>query len=117
MPTYTTKIYSPRWGHTDEYTFEFTREKMKISVLASTAICIWVEDRDPRWEGDLESILNNDSIYPPAILPRLYEHLWVSWRNGEINEGEVDAELQAVTEWLNEITARTPRTNFWNSYF
>lgn len=118
MPTYTTRIYTPRWGHEDTYEFEFTREAMTISMTPRTARCIWVENRDPRWEGEaLEHILNNDMIYPPAILPRLYEHLWTSWRNGELGEPAVDAELQAVTEWLNELTRKKPRTDFWKKYF
>ena len=118
MQTYSTRIYSPRWGHEDTYKFEFTRDTMTISMTTRTAKCVWVENRDPRWEGEsIEYILNNDSIYPPAILPILYEHLWTSWRNGEIDEAQVDAELQAVTEWLNEITRRKPRSDFWNAYF
>lgn len=118
MPTYTTRIYSPRWGHEDTYEIEFTREAMTISRNPRAAKCVWMENRDPEWEGEsIEHILNNDSIYPPSILPRLYVHLWTSWRNGEIDEEQVDAELQAVTEWLNEVTRRKPRSDFWSTYF
>jgi hypothetical protein len=118
MPTYSTRIYSPRWGHEDTYDFDFSREAMTISRAPRTVRCVWIENRDPRWEGEpIEHILNNDSVYPPAILPRLYEHLWLSWRSGDLPESRVDAELQAVTEWLNGITKSKPRSDFWSSYF
>lgn len=118
MATLKTRIYTPRYGYEDAYTLEFTQESMTISTEARTTKCVWVESRDPQWTGEsLESMLKNDHIYPPAILPRLLEHLWMSWRKGDLSEAEADAELQAVTSWLNEVTRAKPTTDFWRRYF
>jgi hypothetical protein len=62
-------------------------------------------------------MLMNDSIYPPAIVRDLIEHLWKSWRNGEIREDAVNAELQEVVAWLNKVTVAKPQSDFWKRYF
>jgi hypothetical protein len=116
--TLTVKLYSPRWGHTDTYTFELTKNVMTIGMNSSNAKCMWVEDLDPVWEGvPLCDILQNDSIYPPAIFQDLLEYLWKSWRDGDIDEAEANTELQEIITWLNKITQEKPKTDFWSKYF
>jgi hypothetical protein len=118
MPTYTGRIFSPRWGHEDTYEFQFEEDRLTISHLPRTATCTWRENLDPLWEGEaLERMLTNDSIYPPAVFRSLIEHLWKSWRNSDIRQDDVDAELQAVVTWLNATTMAKPRTEFWRKYF
>jgi hypothetical protein len=118
MPEFSGDIYSPRWGHTDTYTFTFEPDHMLISMSPREARCNWVEGRDPVWDGEsIEHILRNDSIYPPSILPALFEHLWKSWRNGEVDESAVAAELAEVIKWINVVTEAKPDTDFWNKYF
>lgn len=112
------QIYSPRWGHSDTYTFEMAREQMKISMGPRSTTCTWRENLDPLWGGEqLHDILRNDSIYPPEIFQSLIEHAWKSWRNGELDDQGVRTELQVVVEWLNKITEAKPRTDFWRKYF
>jgi hypothetical protein len=116
--TLTAEIYSPRWGHTDTYAFELSKETMTVSMQAREAVCTWKDNFDPVWTGEqLQHILQNDSIYPPAIFQDLVEHLWKSWRNGELNSEQVNVELQELVSWLNEITKTKPRTDFWRTYF
>jgi hypothetical protein len=118
MATLTAQIYSPRWGHNDTCTFEFTKDTMTISLNQKQSKCVYVQNRDPQWEGEsVESILNNDSIYGPAILTDLLEHLWTSWRDGELSDAETQVELNAVIDWLNSVTAAKPKTDFWGKYF
>ena len=118
MTTITAQIYSPRWGHDDNYEFELTPEAMTVSMGIRKSKCVWQENRDPIWQGEpVEAILRNDSIYPPTILPDLLEHLWISWRNGEINESDAQTELDAMINWLNTITKAKPETDFWRKYF
>ena len=91
---------------------------MTVSFAPRVATCTWRENQDPTWAGEaLEDMLNNDSIYPPAVFTSLIEHLWKSWRNGDIREEEVNTELQLIITWLNEITAKKPRSDFWRKYF
>jgi len=112
-------IYSPRWGHDDTYTVLLSREYMTISMSARVAKCEWREGLDPEWNkhNTLEDIMNNDSIYPPTILPSLFEQVWKAWRDGELNQEQASNELQALAEWLNIITKAKPKTDFWNMYF
>lgn len=118
MITITAQIFSPRWGHHDKYVFELTDDEMTISMGPRKSKCVWQTGKDPEWQGELfEKILRNDSIYPPSILPRMLEHLWISWRNGELNDSDAQMELDAVTEWLNTITESKPKTDFWGKYF
>ena len=118
MATLTAQIYSPRWGHADTYTFELAKDAMTIGMDLRKSRCVWVQNRDPRWEGEsIESILNNDSIYGPAVLNDLLEHLWTSWRDGELSDAEAQGELNSVIDWLNSITAAKPKTDYWGKYF
>jgi len=112
------RIFSPRWGRDDVYGVNLQRESMTVALAPRVATCTWRENRDPVWGGeDLETILRNDSIYPPSILPRLFEHVWTSWRGGEIDDAAAARELEALTVWLNEITRAKPATDFWRRYF
>ena len=118
MPMLEAQIYSPRWGHDDTYSLDLTQEQLVIRMHAREARCVWREGRDPSWEGEpLEDILRNDSIYPPAIFGQLLEHLWKSWRNGELTPERANEELQEVVGWLNSVTKSKPRTVFWKQYF
>lgn len=114
----TANIYSPRWGHDDEYSFDLTLEAMTISRDAQKTKCIWREGLDPEWQGEsLENIMRNDNIYPPAILPDLLEYLWRAVRNNELNQAQAQAELNAAADWLNTTTRAKPQTDFWRRYF
>lgn len=112
------RIFSPRWGHEDTYSLVLTRHSLVINRGARSATCAWRENLDPEWSGEnIRDIMENDAIYPPAILQRQIEHAWLSWRNGELDNAAVNRELQSVADWLNTITRAKPRTDFWKKYF
>lgn len=112
------RIFSPRWGHEDTYELKLSQDSMVITQGPKSAKCTWRENLDPVWSGEsLEDILENDSICPPAKLEGLIEYAWVSWRNGELSDTGVDVELQAIADWINEITKAKPKTDFWRKYF
>jgi hypothetical protein len=118
MPTFQLQIFSPRWGHDDTYTVEFERDHMEISMMARGARADWRDNADPEWSGEtVESMLENDSIYPPAVLQDMLEKVWTAWRGGELTEAEANAELQEVATWLNTVTHAKPRTDFWRAFF
>lgn len=118
MPTFSADIYSPRWGHNDTYVFDFENDTLTIKLLPRIAICKLQENGEPAWNSEtFDAILRNDSIYPPSILQDLIVHLWQSWHNGDITADLVNAELQVVINWLNQITKAKPQTEFWSEYF
>lgn len=112
------QIFSPRWGHEDTYEVELERDHMEITRGANRARADWQDNAEPAWSGwTVEGIMGNDSIHPPAVTQRMFEKVWTSWRGGEIDDAQADAELQAVATWLNVITHAKPRTDFWRAYF
>jgi hypothetical protein len=99
---------------------------MKVEKVGSLsyAVCSWVENRDPDWSGSnnligqpLESILENDSIFPPTIFIRALEYAWQTWRNGELNDEQIRVEITILCEWLNMVSKSKPKTEFWRSKF
>jgi len=112
------EIFSPRWGHTDTYSVELHNDYMTITMSPKVAKVIWVQDRDPQWSGEsIQKIMNNDNIYPPEITQDLFEQAWKAWRNGELNNAEVNVELQNLAEWINTVTKAKPKSDFWSKYF
>lgn len=115
-------IFSPRWGHEENYIITLKNDLMTISINGRRAICTYREGLDPMWsyefgKNSLIAIMNNDSIYPPEILPNMFEYVWESWRKGEIDDSFAKEEFEVAVNWLNEITKSKPRTDFWMKYF
>ena len=113
------ELYSPRWGHNDTYKVELHQDYMEISTMQQRRCkATWVQDCDPEWSGeDLEKILRNDSIYPPAVTRNLFERAWKGWRGGELSDEQVSKEIILIGDWINTVTKSKPNSDFWNMYF
>jgi hypothetical protein len=112
------RIFSPRWGHEDTYVLELSRASLVVNHITSKAVCTYRENLDPEWSGDsLEDILRNDSIYTPAVLPRMLERAWLAWRSNDLSDEELQIEINAVADWLNTCTRAKPSTEFWLAFF
>ena len=112
------RIFSPRWGRHDTYRVELHRDYMKISMTLREAMATYVENLDPEWSGEsLQRIMNNDSIYPPAITQSLFQRAWLAWRDGELDDAQVAQELELIAEWINKVTEAKPDSDFWRAYF
>jgi hypothetical protein len=123
---FSVNIYSPRWGHEDSYQFILDENQMEITGGGGgkSAVCKWVESRDPIWKGYYDStgnpfvnILENDLIHPPAIIISAIESAWTAWRNGELDNDELESEMNALADWLNTISKNKPNTDFWTKIF
>lgn len=119
-------LYSPRWGREDTYEIKLDREQMIIKGVGAgkTVLCSWIEGRDLKWSeqiGDtgnpLEKILKKDSIYPPSVFVRALEQAWIAWRDGTLDDQKVSQEVQELCEWVNEVSRRKPKTDFWRNKF
>ena len=118
------QICSPRWGHEDSYKIKFEREQMRIEFINKTAVCSWVESRDPKWSGNdenignpLEKMLETDSIYPPTVFIQALESAWRAWRDGKLADQTCQEEVRQLCEWVNEVSRSKPKTAFWQSVF
>lgn len=117
-------FYSPRWGHEDTYKITMDRQQMRIDGVMKHAICTWVENKNPRWTGHnegignpLQNVLENDSIYPPTVFVRALEHAWTAWRDGKLDDQQVQIEVQQLCDWVNKTSRNRPNTDFWRSIF
>jgi len=116
--TVSLRVYSPRWGKEDNYDFRFSRDELVVSSPARKAVCTWREGRDPLWSDEnLMTVFQADSVYPPAVLPKLLEHVWREWRGGSLDAERLEAELGHLVDWLNTITRAKPNSEFWSRHF
>ena len=117
-------LWSPRWGHDDEYKVTFTQDQVTIVVLKRE--CSFTNDSEgnlkwinniSRAENPLYEILNNDSIYPPENLIRCIWYLWERWKDHGLSKEFVTEQLESLVEWVNTTTKAKPKTEFWSNYF
>lgn len=120
-------INSPRWGLINIYEFHLDQEHMTIGKKAdpNPSICTWNEWGKPLWstQSELEggnpfvSALEIELIHPPTIFVRSLETAWKAWRNGFLDDEQVQHEIGVLCEWVNLISFMRPRTDFWRRTF
>ena len=117
-------VYSPRWGHPDRYSITFSSEQMQINQGSFSAICVLNENGDPEWSGyengignPLMNIFSNDSIYAPEIVPFALECAWEKWRNGSVEESELQNGLEELFSWIDQTAISKPSSKLWNGAF
>jgi len=116
-------LYSPRWGHDDIYTIKLERTLLTFSN-GNSALCSMDESGNLKWTGyrqgignPLVEILENDSIYPPSVFVSGIEYAWMDWKNGILNDQNVQEEVQHLCEWVNTVSKSKPQSKFWLSKF
>jgi hypothetical protein len=69
MPTVRMSLFSPRWGHEDEYEIRMLEDRLEFGEGPRLATCRRQEGSDPVWDRgqSVDGILTNDSIYAPAV--------------------------------------------------
>jgi hypothetical protein len=117
-------IFLPRWGHEDTYQFNVSLEQLSFTGGGKEAACKWVENREPKWSGyndtignPLEKMLEDDSVYTPTVFIKAIEHAWMAWREGILDDAQLETEVEMLCEWLNAITIAKPTTAFWRRFF
>lgn len=117
-------VFSPRWGHSDDYSLIFTFDEISITNTNTfNAKCTEDEFGYYHWTGYNENIGNalmeifsNDNVYPPSVIPFAVQYAWKSWK-----EGTPDVEiLQAIDdlfEWVDTVARAKPKSEFWIGAF
>ena len=96
----------------------FSMDRLEIIHGARKCAAVWNENTDPTWQGEpILGTFANDSIYPPTIIPDLFQRLWTEWRNGRFSAEEVQAELDQLTEYVNVSARAKPKSDFWRGTF
>lgn len=113
------ELYSPRWGHTDKYTLIYNESTLTFALNNKNTICTLEYGKDPIWSElpeSINSILINEDISMPEVLPELFEFSWKKWKDGTSKE-KIQEEMKILEKWLNTITNSKPTTDFWSEYF
>lgn len=117
-------LYSPRWGRDNTYVLTLNPEKATFSLDAKSAVCVCDDGSDPVWSGygvadrnPVESILENDSIYPPSALVFALERVWQAWKEGGLDNKDLQQRAEELCNWVNGSTGCRPKTAFWRSLF
>ena len=111
-------FYSPRWGHTDRYSFVFAMDRLEITHHARKCTAVWSDTVDLSWSGKpLVGTMRNDSITPPDGIEGLIKYLWRAWRNSQLDGEQLQAELNALVDYVNASTNAKPKTDFWRAIF
>jgi hypothetical protein len=110
-------ILNPDSGRVDSYFVALSRDQMIFRQARRVAICTGLEDDDPTWKNEErpKSILKRNSICPPAGFAKMLVRAWLAWRDGELKDAAVVAELSLLADWLNAVTRAKPRSEFWRS--
>lgn len=105
-------IFSPRWGHNDEYTIRLEPETLKITASnAKSTSCSYVVDHDPVWEKGSEtliSIFRNDQIVAPENILSHVESIWEKWRDQIFTDEQTEEAFKSLITWINNITNSKP---------
>jgi hypothetical protein len=109
-------IHNPKSGRLGRYSVTISRTQMTFGQGRRVAICTGLDDEDPEWEDEErpKSILKSDSICPPAGFAKMLVRVWLTWRDGDLEDTAVVEELNLLADWLNAMTRAKPRSEFWD---
>lgn len=117
-------IYSPRWGHSDQYHVDFTPQGIKIQANTFHANCTFPAGSDPVWSGyndktgnPLMNIFRNDSIYVSDVIIMALESAWEKWNDNTTNLTELQDGLDELFSWVSDTAQAKPSTNIWRGVF
>jgi hypothetical protein len=117
-------VYSPRWGHTDGYSFHMTREGFSLQLNTKRAECKLNDDRAAVWSGHnaptgnpLLQIMSDDSIYAPEIVPEALEWVLGKWNRYEAKRETILDALGDLFAWIDHTARAKPSSDFWSEYF
>jgi hypothetical protein len=108
-------ILNPDSGRVDRYVVALSRNQMSFGQGRRVAICTGLDEDNPSWEDEErpKSILKRASICPPAGFAKMLVRAWLAWRDGELEDAAVVAELSLLADWLNAMTRAKPQSEFW----
>lgn len=116
-------LYSPKWGTSDEYEFQFGQKQIKIVRNESYVLYTETESIGPEWSAPanfaghaLLNMLEVYDIFPPTIFVGAIVSAWKAWKNKEISDKRVVAEIKNLCKW-DKVSERKPKTKFWRSKF
>jgi hypothetical protein len=117
-------VYSPRWNPNDIHILTMDEQKLHFNGNGKGAICSRGNDGDFEWTGyedtngnSLIAILENDCIFPPTILVKALQMLWVDWASKAIGDDQARVELKHLFDWVDTCTRNRVSTDYWSTKF
>jgi hypothetical protein len=102
-------VYARRWGHVDAYNVTKTTTGWYVEYMTLKGQC------DKRGEPVLYANFRQDSINYPADLGDYLEYLWEAADANTINAAELQANLQALADWVSSCEKASP-AGFFESF-
>ena len=106
---FTFKVYSIRWGHSDNYTLKRTVTGWRLTFLTELD-----RDCDKTGAPHLFRSLEHDYIEYPSGLGDYLEYIWEQAANHGLSAEDVQARLNEVSEWVQMVEAKSPHGGFWS---
>ncbi len=111
-------LFSPRWGHEDEYKITINENNIEINMSQRIAKYKYIDGEFKNISHEsLETIMRNDNISIPENLNYFFFELIKSIIENEIMEEDSQLELKELENWINCNTkaCKFPNTDYWRS--
>ena len=109
QPTIGTKfpvdIYTNRWGHTDQYTFERTKDGWKVGSFGEPE-----DDKESehRWCKGLIKRLEHDGVDYPSGIDMWLGEIWQRAKREGLEYDVVHTELRKLADWISATEQSNP---------
>ena len=116
--TFSSDVWTPRWGHTDNYSVRMTDVEMTVQQGVFTATCAIGAKGDPVWSGGrgsghaLVGMFSADHIYVSEVVARALSWAWEQFRDGTAKD-VLDEGLNELFAWVDTTSRATPKTQLW----
>ncbi|MFH1108488.1 MAG: hypothetical protein V1790_04720 [Planctomycetota bacterium] len=117
---FSVNIFSPRWGHDDQWTFSWRENGFEVTGGPHHAVVVYeVDDSGGCKETalferhPLITMFHNDSINVPDCTFFMLRYLWVQLKNGE-DVRLAQSALDDLAHWINATTRSRPKTGYWD---
>lgn len=110
---FSVKIYSPRWGHDDNYTITLENNQLKITAAgARNCICKYDAPTDTfTWDSNYESLIRifrNDLIEAPECIYEKIEDIWKAFIQERHTADTFQENFKKLAEWISIISKNKP---------
>lgn len=111
-------IFSQRLKADTPYRFIFEKESLTLMNEENGVqmTCTLQDDNACEWNESFDKLFGSEMVLYPSNIDVMFEHLWLSWSENEIDNEALETELASLVQWINGMTRTKPISQFWNNY-